>query len=173
MSYALARTSPALARRAARGASAVLLARAARVNTTSSSLLPASRCFSSDARKESERVHGELRSDRVTSKAMRRKLEKAEREEDASRAPVAVSQEPPPPPALHQHFEQDHKPPSFGQVLGANFVSGIGIALGFILIAAVLRGIGLEGGKGPNDVVLGPKPHASDHGRAKGDETEV
>jgi hypothetical protein len=103
--------------------------------------------FSSDARKASERVHGELRSDQVGSKAMRKRLAAAEREESAANAPVVS---PPPPPPLNYEApppqEQGGGPTSFGQVLKANFVSGIGIALGFMLIAAVLRSIGLEGG---------------------------
>lgn len=106
--------------------------------------------FSSDARKASERVHGELRSDQVGSKAMRKRLAAAEREESAANAPVVS---PPPPPPLNYEApppqEQGGGPTSFGQVLKANFVSGIGIALGFMLIAAVLRSIGLEGG-GPS-----------------------
>lgn len=96
---------------------------------------------------ESERVHGKIDPSQVTSKAMRKQLERQQQDEfDRTRA---VSNLPPPPPPPVQPIQpQEHyqyQQPTFGQMWMGNMVSGFSVALGVIVVFGLLRAIGLEG----------------------------
>lgn len=82
---------------------------------------------------------GGLRPEDVKSGYMKRKLARQQALTVRQEAPPPAT-EAPPPPAWEQYQE-----PTFGQRMRANFVSGIGLALGVTIVMVVLRSIGLDG----------------------------
>ncbi len=107
--------------------------------------------------KTSEEVHGVLREEDVTSKAMRRKLARA--------SPAAALQPTPdsPPVALPQQQQQQQQQkgaPSFFQYMLSNVVMGMGMTLGFIAVAAAFRAVTGIGSAPPR-----PPPQPSPHYR--------
>ena len=118
----------------------------------------APRCFSTDPRSASERVHGAIDPDAVKSKAMRAKLLKQQQQQQQRREGALLPGEdeemkrlrayeveagpppPPPPPAGDA--------PSFGSVMLANVLSGAGVAVGFMIVGLVVRSVFGGGGGG-------------------------
>lgn len=99
-------------------------------------------------------IHGDLHSTDVSSKFMKKKLAAAERGtalvSPRSDLPPQVVQEPTPPRPQITFFNQQQPPGAppvtFGQAMKSNFVAGISITLGMILVLVLLRAVGLEGG---------------------------
>lgn len=76
-----------------------------------------------------------------TSKAMQRKLRRAEQQNALQEAEQQHAA-----PAPYQQPTQlsDPQPMTFGQSMKQSFVLGIGLSLGFMFIAVVLRAVGME-----------------------------